>query len=64
MNIANSIVNSDNASIRTMDTNQLLDLFNFSAEQAGTLPGLEQTSGKGTSLIVTWRLMVVGGRWS
>ncbi|ELR19914.1 SNF2 family Nterminal domain containing protein [Acanthamoeba castellanii str. Neff] len=47
MNIANSIVNSDNASIRTMDTNQLLDLFNFSAEQAGTLPGLEQTSGKG-----------------
>eukprot|EP01088_Endostelium_zonatum_P006947 TRINITY_DN1909_c0_g1_i1.p1 TRINITY_DN1909_c0_g1~~TRINITY_DN1909_c0_g1_i1.p1 ORF type:complete len:942 (-),score=280.99 TRINITY_DN1909_c0_g1_i1:21-2822(-) len=32
LNIANSVVNEDNSSIRTMDTNQLLDLFNYSGE--------------------------------
>jgi len=33
LNIANSIVNQDNASLKTMDTNQLLDLFNYQAEK-------------------------------
>jgi len=46
MNIASSVVNADNASIRTMDTNQLLDLFNFSAEQTGAAPPLPGHGGK------------------
>jgi len=44
LNIASSIVNADNSSIRTMDTNQLLDLFNFSAEQADLPPGVDAQS--------------------
>lgn len=35
MHIANSIVNKDNSSISTMDTNQLLDLFNYSDAPSG-----------------------------
>lgn len=35
IHIANSIVNKDNSSISTMDTNQLLDLFNYSDAPSG-----------------------------
>ena len=30
LNVANSVINADNSSLRSMDTNQLLDLFNLS----------------------------------
>eukprot|EP01095_Lingulamoeba_sp_RSL-Kostka_P011982 TRINITY_DN467_c4_g1_i1.p1 TRINITY_DN467_c4_g1~~TRINITY_DN467_c4_g1_i1.p1 ORF type:complete len:129 (-),score=50.79 TRINITY_DN467_c4_g1_i1:343-729(-) len=30
LNIASSVVNKENSSLRSMDTNQLLDLFNYS----------------------------------
>mmetsp|Transcript_11790 Transcript_11790/g.47593 ORF Transcript_11790/g.47593 Transcript_11790/m.47593 type:complete len:566 (-) Transcript_11790:190-1887(-) len=41
MHIANSIVTKDNSSINTMDTNQLLDLFNYSDAPAQKAAGGE-----------------------
>lgn len=43
MNIANSVVNAENSSLHTMDTHQLLDLFDYSATE---LP--ETNEGAGT----------------
>ncbi|KAL6056696.1 TATA-binding protein-associated factor [Balamuthia mandrillaris] len=51
LNIANSVVNRENASIRTMDTNQLLDLFHLSspAESEPGLPDEEASTDAATS---------------
>ena len=44
MNIANSVVNQDNSSLRSMDTNQLLDLFDLQSDQSTEKAGKDFTN--------------------
>jgi len=45
LNIANSVVNQENSSLRTMDTNQLLDLFDINEDSNNNNNSSKQDSG-------------------
>ncbi len=49
MNVANSVVNQDNSNIRTMDTNSLLDLFNYTDEERAKKASYGASSGDSSS---------------
>ena len=52
MNIANSVVNQENNSLRTMNTDQLLDLFDLDEKGSLYEAGIEYEINENTNLLI------------
>ena len=51
MNIANTVISQDNSSLKSMGTDQLLDLFSLDTGSSGTTPPKTDSKGQGKASV-------------